>query len=82
MSQTLLGRRYYDWFYGRFTLIAVPPLILYWVGLIHRICQNTLRKIREEGYCLISFSICSAWILVLISFGWKMRCIIPFSSTR
>ena len=37
VAQSVLSRRYYDWFYSRFTLIAIPPLILYWVGSLYRI---------------------------------------------
>ena len=37
MLQTILSKRYYDWFYSRFTLVAVPPLIMFWVGSIYRI---------------------------------------------
>ena len=36
-AQSILSQRYYDWFYSRFTLIAIPPLILYWIGSIYRI---------------------------------------------
>ena len=38
MAQSILSKRYYDWFYNRFTLIAIPPLIMYWIGSIYRIC--------------------------------------------
>ena len=37
MAQSILSQRYYDWFYRRFTLIAIPPLVLYWIGSIYRI---------------------------------------------
>lgn len=37
MSQAILSKRHYDWFYRHFTLIAIPPLILYWIGSIYRI---------------------------------------------
>ena len=28
VAQSILSQRYYDWFYNRFTLIAIPPLIM------------------------------------------------------
>ena len=31
-GQTLLNKRYYDWFYNRFSLIALPELAMFWVG--------------------------------------------------
>ena len=37
VAQSILSQRYYDWFYNRFTLIAIPPLIMYWIGSIYRI---------------------------------------------
>ena len=37
IAQAILSPRYYDWFYRHFTLIAIPPLIMYWVGSIYRI---------------------------------------------
>ena len=37
VAQSILSQRYYDWFYRHFTLIAIPPLIMYWIGSIYRI---------------------------------------------
>ena len=37
VAQSILSQRYYDWFYKRFTLIAISPLIMYWIGSIYRI---------------------------------------------
>ena len=37
VAQSILSQRYYDWFYGHFTFIAIPPLIMYWIGSIYRI---------------------------------------------
>ena len=36
VAQSILSQRYYDWFYKRFTLIAIPPLIMYWVLMLFR----------------------------------------------
>ena len=54
MAQSILSERNYDWFYNRFTLIAIPPLIMYWVGCISAksiglTCQKQrLAKIMSE----------------------------------
>jgi hypothetical protein len=37
--QYLLAKRYYNWFYKNFTWIAIPPLVLFWIGACHRIAQ-------------------------------------------
>ena len=37
IAQSILSQRYFDWFYRYFTLIAIPPLIMYWIGSIYRI---------------------------------------------
>ena len=46
MSQTILSRRYYDLFYRHLTLISIPPLILYWVGIIFRIQNYSITESR------------------------------------
>lgn len=35
----MFPKRYYDWSYKNFTWIAIPPLVLYWIGTCHRIAQ-------------------------------------------
>ena len=37
MAQLIVSRRYYDWFYNHFSFIALPPLIIFWIGTIERI---------------------------------------------
>ena len=41
VAQSVLSQRYYDWFYRHFTLIAIPPLIMYWIGSLYRIPSCT-----------------------------------------
>lgn len=65
MSQTLLNSRYYDWFYNRFTFIAVPPLVLYWVGLVHRICMYSLTESRF--YLIVVGVLMTCFVLMLLS---------------
>ena len=35
--QSLLKRRLYDWFFGRFGLIALPAVIMFWIGVFCRV---------------------------------------------
>ena len=35
--QPLLRRRLYDWFFGRFGLIALPAVIMFWIGVVCRV---------------------------------------------
>ena len=37
MAQLIVSKRYYDWFYNHFSFIALPPLIIFWIGTIERI---------------------------------------------
>ena len=50
LMQYVLKQHYYDWFYRNFTWIAIPPLILYWVGSIYRI---RLYSFTESRFYLI-----------------------------
>jgi hypothetical protein len=46
MAQLLVGRRYFDWFYRHFTYIAILPLVLFWVGTLHRVLEYGLTEMR------------------------------------
>lgn len=37
--QPLLSKRYYDWFFDRFSYIAMPSLAMFWVGTVYRVSQ-------------------------------------------
>ena len=52
IAQSILSQRYYEWFYKRFTLIAIPPLIMYWIGSIYRI---RLYSFTESRFYLDAF---------------------------
>ena len=45
-GQTLLNKRYYDWFYNRFSLISLPTQLLFWVGAIRRTSEYGLTSPR------------------------------------
>ena len=41
-----LGSRHFDWFYKAFPVIAIPPLILLWTGVIRRITEYGITETR------------------------------------
>ncbi len=43
-GQTLLNKRYYDWFYNRFSLISLPALAMFWGGV-----AMPLERLRANG---------------------------------
>ena len=67
MAQSILSERYYDWFYNRFTLIAIPPLIMYWIGSIYRIRLYSFTESRF--YLMVAGVLMTIFVLML----WKKR---------
>ena len=67
MAQSILSERYYDWFYNRFTLIAIPPLIMYWIGSIYRIRLYSFTESRF--YLMVAGVLMTLFVLML----WKER---------
>ena len=67
MAQSILSQRYYDWFYRHFTLIAIPPLILYWIGSIYRIRLYSFTESRL--YLMVAGVLMTLFVLML----WKER---------
>jgi len=67
MAQSILSERYYDWFYNRFTLIAIPPLIMYWIGSIYRIRLYSFTESRF--YLMVAGVLMTLFVLML----WKKR---------
>lgn len=65
LMQQLLEQRHFDWFYKRFSLIAVPPLLLYWTGSLYRIWQYNLTESRF--YLLIAGLLMTIFLLMLTS---------------
>ena len=66
MAQSILSKRYYDWYYNRFTLIAIPPLIMYWIGSIYRIRLYSFTESRF--YLMIAGVLMTLFVLMLL---WK-----------
>ena len=66
LMQYVLKQHYYDWFYRNFTWIAIPPLILYWVGSIYRIRLYSFTESRF--YLMIAGVLMTLFVLMLL---WK-----------
>lgn len=62
--QKLLKKEHYNWFYNRFHLIAIPILVLFWIGVLYRIQEYGFT---EERVYLFIFAILIS-ILSLLSF--------------
>ena len=63
VAQSILSHRYYDWFYNRFTLIAIPPLIMYWIGSIYRIRLYSFTESRF--YLMVAGVLMTLFVLML-----------------
>ena len=63
VAQSILSQRYYDWFYRHFTLIAIPPLIMYWIGSIYRIRIYSFTESRF--YLMVAGVLMTLFVLML-----------------
>ena len=63
VAQSILSQRYYDWFYRRFTIIAIPPLIMYWIGSIYRIRLYSFTESRF--YLMVAGVLMTLFVLML-----------------
>ena len=66
LSQYLLPKRYFDWFYRHFTWIAIPPLIMFWIGSLYRIRLYSFTEGRF--YLLVAGVLMTLFVLMLL---WK-----------
>lgn len=53
-GQTLLTKRYYNWFYNHFSLISLPALTMFWIGVARRCNEYGLT---EDRVYLIVFGL-------------------------
>lgn len=67
VAQSILSKRHYDWYYRHFTLIAIPPLIMYWIGAIYRIRLYSFTESRL--YLMVAGVLMTLFVLML----WKER---------
>ena len=65
MAQLIVSQKYYEWFYRSFGYLAIPPLILFWVGTAQRICDYGLTELRI--YLLAAGILMSVYIFLLQS---------------
>lgn len=68
LAQYILPRRHYDWFYRNFTWIALPPLVLYWVGTLYRIRLYSFTESRV--YLFVAGVLMTLFVLMLL---WKAQ---------
>lgn len=66
LMQYVLKLHYYDWFYRNFTWIAIPPLIMYWIGSIYRIRLYSFTESRF--YLMVAGVLMTLFVLMLL---WK-----------
>ena len=66
LTQYILPKRYYDWFYKNFTWIAIPPLIMFWIGSLYRIRLYSFTEGRF--YLLVAGMMMTLFVLMLL---WK-----------
>lgn len=65
MFQLLVSKNFYGWFYSRFSWIAIPPLILFWIGTVERIATYGFTTSRV--YLLVSGILMTLYIFFLFS---------------
>ena len=63
VAQSILSKRHFDWFYRHFTLIAIPPLIMYWIGSIYRIRLYSFTESRF--YLMVAGVLMTLFVIML-----------------
>jgi len=66
LMQYVLTKRHYDWFYNHLPWIAIPPLVLYWIGSVYRISVYSFTESRF--YLIVAGVLMTLFIVMLI---WK-----------
>ena len=64
LMQYVLSQHYYDWFYRHFTWIAIPPLVMFWVGSIYRIRLYSFTESRF--YLMVAGVLMTLFVLMLL----------------
>ena len=65
VAQSILSKRYFDWFYHSFTLTAIPPLIMYWIGSLYRIRLYSFTESRL--YLMVAGVLMTLFVLMLFN---------------
>lgn len=63
--QILIEKRRYDWFYDRFSLISLPFVALFWIGVARRIGEYGLTATRV--YLIVCGAVMTVCILLFLS---------------
>ena len=64
LAQHALTKHHFDWFYKHFTWIAIPPLVMYWVGSLYRIGMYGFTSSRI--YLLLAGVLMTLFVLMLL----------------
>ena len=66
LMQYVLVKRHYDWFYKYLPWIAIPPIVMYWIGSVYRISVYSFTESRF--YLIVAGVLMTLFIVMLI---WK-----------
>jgi len=66
LMQYVLANHHYDWFYTRLPWIAIPPLVMYWIGSVYRISAYSFTESRF--YLIVAGVLMTLFVVMLI---WK-----------
>ena len=61
----LLAKRIYDWFFDRFSLVSLPMLVLFWIGVVRRTNEYGLTESRV--YLLVCGGLMTFCVLLFLS---------------
>lgn len=61
----LLDKRIYNWFFGRFSLVSLPMLVLFWIGVVRRTNEYGLTEPRV--YLVVCGGLMTFCVLLFLS---------------
>ena len=64
LMQYVLTRRHYDWFYTRLPWIAIPPLVMYWIGSVYRVSVYSFTESRF--YLIVAGVLMTLFVVMLL----------------
>ena len=64
LLRLLVKSRHYDWFYQLFPAIAVPPLVLLWIGIFRRIGEYGITE--DRFYLLVLAALVTLFVAMLV----------------
>lgn len=67
--QPFLDKRHYDWFYSRASWVALPPLLLFWVGTCYRIWEYGFTE--DRVYLVVVGVILTVTSLLFLRRRWN-----------